>query len=195
MTVLLCSEIFKSKKHSLCLSNNCKYKCAEYYLFAQTKRAFSVCFSQFNRLIILWSSTHNLTPLLAWGWMHMESPACLFNCQWGASRIGGDSCWGSCYSPHIPHLHSSPNNLGGVDSSMTRTWSLIGFPPLNTASLCLLEYTTKLVVQLLGTEPGSLHGGQVFCSWATRASPQLYFIAVARILMTVYTLLALQLHK
>lgn len=119
-------------------------------------------FSPFQQLPVLWSSSQHLT-LLAWGLMHMESPAAFFHLTVGSFTEGG---WcmlrfmlSDSYSP-FGQEPQPPRRNQSFNEDMILYW----LSPLTSANFCLLEHTIKLEAQLRGTEARSLHGGRVFCS-------------------------------
>lgn len=105
-------------------------------------KTFSTCsHSQFP---MVWSSN-----LIDWSiWSHWPL---LFTCHLKDSLRGALQVHSECHA--IPPSHhpcaQEPHNYIRVDSSTTRTFlvlvfePLLAFPPLNTASFCLLEHTTK----------------------------------------------------
>ena len=104
-----------------------------------------------SQLSLVWPFSHRVTPGL-------PEDGCIWSCQplftlqRETSPRGHVAFWVSCDLPQIAHFHRRPNQPVGLSRAATGTWSLIGFPPLNTPKFTLLEHMIKLA-QLLGADP------------------------------------------
>lgn len=128
----------------------CVYKCTTLYPLAQDVSPYSPNLKwPIHFIVVLVTSSNSPVGL---GRMAHGVASRSFHLPVGIFTERGWCLLRFMPSPSQPHLHRILNHPVGGTSAVTRTWSLFGFPPLNTANFCLLEH--KLEVQLLGIVDG-----------------------------------------
>lgn len=155
-------------------------------------KTFSTCsHSQFP---MVWSST-----LIDWSiWSHWPL---LLTCHLKDSLRGALQLHAECHaippltSPMCtgaPQLHTS-RQFNNKDVPCPCLWTLTGFPTLEHCQLLFVgTHNQSWRHSCCELKTRSLHGGHLFCSWATQASQQREFIDIGKVIMSTYTLLALQ---